>query len=103
MPLEMPIFCPQNRMKHIQALFFEPGHRASYVLSYESIKHDIKSTYNLTVSTNLIYGLDSIVHIESVIKEKGSINGGKAYFVAELQSENRLRIKTAEVLAEQPW
>lgn len=42
-------------------------------------------------------------HIESVIKEKGFVDGGKAYFVAELQSENRLRIKTAEVLAEQPW
>jgi len=42
-------------------------------------------------------------HIESSIKEKGFVDGDKACFVAELQSENRLRIKTAEILAEQPW
>ncbi|KAJ7730576.1 ankyrin [Mycena metata] len=37
-----------------------------------------------------------------VVKEKG-FGGVKAYFIAELESVNRLFVKISDVLAEQPW
>jgi hypothetical protein len=41
--------------------------------------------------------------LEAVVREKGSLGGLKGYFVAELESPERLRIKVGEILADQPW
>ena len=41
--------------------------------------------------------------LEAVVREKGSLGGLKGYFAAELESQERLRIKVGEILADQPW
>ena len=41
--------------------------------------------------------------LEAVVRAKGSVGGLKGYFVAELESKDRLKIKTGEILADQPW
>lgn len=40
--------------------------------------------------------------LDRVIRAKGSM-GLKGYFTAELESEDRLKIKVKDMLAEQPW
>ncbi|KIM23535.1 hypothetical protein M408DRAFT_252994 [Serendipita vermifera MAFF 305830] len=41
--------------------------------------------------------------LETVIKDKGSLGGLKGYFAAELESQDRLKVKIGDILADQPW
>lgn len=46
---------------------------------------------------------DVYAKLKTVIKQKGALGGLKAYFVAELESKDSLRIKIGDILADQPW
>ncbi|KAF7290581.1 hypothetical protein MIND_01298200 [Mycena indigotica] len=73
----------------------DPVLRASGLLVYSK-------TRDLACTINREDAPEEYDRISEVVRSK-SITGAKGYFVAELESKDRLVVKISELLADQPW